>query len=130
MNKLKQIVLIVFLFGITGAAFGQEGTIRGKVTGAADGEPLIGANILVKGASNEASTDLDGKFDIEVPSGTYDLRISYVSYKSVTIRGVEVTAGEITVIDNIKLRIATEQMDEVVVSAESINISEAALMTK
>src|SRR5699024_8456656 len=95
-----------------------------------DGEPLIGANILVKGASNEASTDLDGKFDIEVPSGTYDLRISYVSYKSVTIRGVEVTAGEITVIDNIKLRIATEQMDEVVVSAESINISEAALMTK
>ncbi|TYP95575.1 TonB-dependent Receptor Plug Domain [Fodinibius salinus] len=115
---------------ITSVLYAQQGTIRGTVTDAADGEPLVGVNILVKGTSNGASTDLDGKFDIKVPSGTYDLRLSYISYESMTVRDIDVAPGEVTVVDNIQLQTATEHMEEVVVSAESINISEAALLTK
>ena len=44
------------------------------------GEPIIGANVLVKGTTNGTITDFDGNFSISVPSNA-TLVFSYVGYK-------------------------------------------------
>lgn len=130
MNIFYKLLFVALFLGLSNSLYAQEGTIRGSVINASNGEPLIGVNVLVKGTTIGASTDVEGSFDIDLAPGTYDIRLSYVSYQSKTVEGVEVEAGEITVIDDISLQKATAEMDEVVVTAEAVNISEAALMTK
>lgn len=53
--------------------------ISGIVRDAMTGEPLIGASILVKGSSIGTTTDIDGRFMLDVPAGS-TIRISYVGY--------------------------------------------------
>lgn len=130
MKKINLLLFLFFWISFTNLLHAQEGTIRGSVIDNTTGEPLIGVNILVKGTSYGASTDVDGEFDIDLPAGTYDIRLSYVSYQSKTIEDVEVISDEIIVLNGIHMRVATEQMDEVMVSAEVINVSEAALLTQ
>ncbi|MFZ0491284.1 MAG: carboxypeptidase-like regulatory domain-containing protein, partial [Salegentibacter sp.] len=46
--------------------FAQEITVTGKVTSAKDGMTLPGVNVIVKGTSNGAVTDMDGQYSLEV----------------------------------------------------------------
>lgn len=43
-------------------------TVSGTVTDAVEGEPIIGANILIKGEQTGVITDLDGRFTIQIPA--------------------------------------------------------------
>lgn len=49
-----------------------------------NGEPIVGANIVVKGTTKGTVTDIDGYFSLDVESGTF-LEISYIGYLSQTI---------------------------------------------
>jgi hypothetical protein len=63
-------------------AYGGAANIR-KVSGKiidANGEPLIGANVLVQGTSTGTITDLDGNYSIMIPKGATSLTISYLGY--------------------------------------------------
>lgn len=83
-------------------------TVSGQVTDEA-GEPIIGANILIEGTSNQgAITDIDGNFTLKASAGQ-TLKISYIGYLSRTIR---VTGPDKL---NIVLHEDTETLDEVVV---------------
>lgn len=55
-------------------------TITGTVTDAQNGEPLIGANILVVGTTTGAVTDVDGSYSLVVPEGATELEFSYTGY--------------------------------------------------
>jgi|GEM_PF-233937 TonB-dependent SusC/RagA subfamily outer membrane receptor len=56
--------------------------IRGKVVDAETGEPLMGANVFLKGTQVGAATDRNGVFLIpNAPLGTYVLVVSYIGYK-------------------------------------------------
>ncbi len=67
------------------------GKIRGKVTDAGTGEPLVGANVIVVGTSMGAATNIAGEFVIlNVRAGTYSLRSTYVGYQSITISNIRV----------------------------------------
>ncbi len=56
--------------------------VRGKVISAEDGEPVIGASIMVEGTTTGTTTDLDGNFEFsEVPSNAY-LKISFIGMES------------------------------------------------
>ena len=57
----------------------QANTVEGIVTDA-NGEPIIGASIVIKGTTNGTITDLDGKFSLSDATGT--LVISYIGYKT------------------------------------------------
>ena len=57
---------------------GQPGRIVGVVVDA-DGEPVIGATVLVDGASDGVVTDMDGRFVLDVPAGTM-LRVLFIGY--------------------------------------------------
>jgi TonB-linked SusC/RagA family outer membrane protein len=74
----KQFLLLVFLLSAS-FTFGQQ-SVSGKVTDAKTNEPLIGANILIKGTSIGTITDLDGLYTISVPSSNDILVISYTGY--------------------------------------------------
>jgi len=60
----------------------MDQTITGTVTSSENGQPLVGATILVKGTSIGALTGPDGKFTLTVPDGNVTLLISYIGYKS------------------------------------------------
>lgn len=110
------------------SAIAQKGTIRGSVYDDATGEALIGVTVAIKGTTTGAITDLDGKFAIMTESGTYDLQVSYISFQSQTIEGVEVKTGDVTLLNNLKLKQATVEVAEVVVKAEIVRKNEGALM--
>ncbi|MEZ0539125.1 TonB-dependent receptor [Fibrella arboris] len=61
------------------------GTIRGKAIDASTGEQLIGAVIRLENTNFNAVSELDGSFQLRnVPEGRYQLKISYISYKTST----------------------------------------------
>lgn len=79
----------------------QTGTISGIVIDASNAETLVGATVLIQELSGVgASSDIDGSYRIDdIAPGTYTVVVSYVSFETKTIPGVEVTAGNITKVD-------------------------------
>ena len=114
---------------IPALSYAQQGKIRGKVIDDGTGEALFGVTVVIKGTTKGGITDFDGAFEINVEPGTYDIQASFVSYKTVTVTGVEVRPNDVTVIDQIRLAEDVAQLEEVVIKAEVINSTESALMT-
>lgn len=112
----KALLLFVFVSASIFAA-AQTGSITGVVTDEKTKEAIIGASVLVQGTSIGAAADLDGKFTLKnVPVGTHNLVISFITYTTKTLEGVVVTAGQST---ELKVELAEEeanQLEEVVVS--------------
>lgn len=82
--RLKALlVLLVGLFLSIGA-FAQQIAVKGHVKDTT-GEPVIGANILVKGTTNGTITDFDGNFMLNVPKDAI-LSVSFVGYKSAEVK--------------------------------------------
>ncbi|MFV0392668.1 MAG: SusC/RagA family TonB-linked outer membrane protein [Paludibacteraceae bacterium] len=75
MKKRIKLLLLLF-FAVTGATFAQT-SVSGTVTNE-NGEPLIGASLQVKGTTVGVTTDLDGNFAFNVPSGSTVLVVSYI----------------------------------------------------
>lgn len=95
-----------------------------KVTGTIvdhTGEPVIGANVIVKGGQGLGTiTNINGQFTLETPSNAI-LIVSYIGYKN---QEVKVVAGKPI---HVKLQEDTETLDEVVVTALGIKREEKAL---
>ena len=60
----------------------QDKKVTGTVVSAEDGQPIIGAAIVVKGTTIGTVTDMDGKFTLDVPEDETKLNVSYVGMKS------------------------------------------------
>jgi len=106
----------------------SRGSISGKIIDNSNNEELIGANVLIIGTNYGASSDIDGQFSIKlVPTGKYNIKISYISYQTVTVEGVEVKPSEDTKI-NILLDPASTELEEVVVTAEALKTTETSVL--
>ncbi len=90
--------------------------ISGTVVSEA-GEPLIGVNILVKGTSTGTTTDLEGKYQLDVPEDATTLIFSYIGYKD-----VEISINGQSVID-VTMLSDEEQLQEVVVIGYGATVS-------
>ena len=75
----------VLLFCVFSFAASAQVTLRGEVTDASTKEPIVGATIAVKGTSLGTVTDLDGKFELSVPTLPQTLVISNLSYSGVEL---------------------------------------------
>jgi hypothetical protein len=63
---------------------GQNATIRGFVYDKSSGEPIMFANVYLKGTTLGAATDLKGYFTItQVPAGKYTLLVTYLGYDTI-----------------------------------------------
>ncbi|MEH0158199.1 SusC/RagA family TonB-linked outer membrane protein [Limibacter armeniacum] len=109
MRKATLFVLLLSLWSM--AAWAQERSISGVIKDASDGSPVIGANVLIKGTTKGTITDFDGKFKLNVPSGTQVLTVTFVGYKQ-----QEVQLGNKSIIE-VFMELDAEQLEEVVVTA-------------
>jgi hypothetical protein len=117
---MKRIITVVslLLFLPTFLLAGTTGRISGKVTDLQTGEPLIGANIIVVGSSFGAATDVSGEYTISnLDAGVYEVKASYLGYKTVTITNVRVNA-ELTTELNFKLPATGVSVGEVTIVAQ------------
>ncbi|MFW5656987.1 MAG: TonB-dependent receptor domain-containing protein, partial [Bacteroidota bacterium] len=120
-------ITIFFIFLVTTVyASAQQGTLRGTIIDAETGEPLIGASVVVTNTTNGTISDFDGNYTLKLAPGNYSITVSYISYETQTFTDVEVNAGE-TITLNANLRVATTDLEEVVVTARSRQQTESAM---
>lgn len=109
----KRLLGFVVLFLVAGASAMAQHTVSGTVT-SADGAPLPGVSVLVKGTTTGTSTDGDGRFAVSVPDNSAVLVVSFIGYST-----QEITVGARTNID-IELAEDITELGEVVVTALGI----------
>ena len=110
MQLIRQTIpTILMLFAFSTMLYAQNGiTIRGTVTDSAD-EPLIGATVIVKGQPSLGTvTDIDGNFQLQVPSEQSVLVISYVGMTTKEIKVQKQRQIKVSLVDD-------NQLEEVVV---------------
>lgn len=117
MRRLTYFLLhLLICIGIANA---QTTQVTGNIISAEDGEPVIGASIIVKGTTIGTVTNFDGSFSLEVPESAKVLIISYIGMRTQET-GIKPTL-------QIKLAPDTQNLDEVVVTALGISKEKKAL---
>ncbi len=91
--KLFSVICILLLLMAASVFSATTGKITGVITDAKNQQPLVGVSVAVQGTSMGAITDVDGRYIIlNVPVGTYIVKISAVGYQSVEVSSVDVHA--------------------------------------
>ena len=118
---LFRTVLPLLLLGLFSLQAAAQQTVSGKVTDAADGEPLIGVSIQVKGTGKGTITDFDGAYELPLSEGENTLLFTFIGYQS-----YEVTVDGQSVI-NMALEEDIIGLEEVTVTALGIEREKKAL---
>ena len=108
--KRKLMLLLACLFVGIGLVTAQTQKVTGVVISEEDGQPVIGASVLVKGTQIGAITNVDGDFTLlNVPSSAKTLQISYIGMQT----------QEVAIKPSVKviMKSDTEMLDEVMVVA-------------
>jgi len=113
MRKLLLLFLVFCSVWLTAGA--QQRTLTGTVTGADDGQPVIGGTVQVKGTTTGINTDINGKYSLVVPDNATTLVFSYVGMKT-----YETEILDRSVI-NVILEPEIQSLNEVVVTALGIS---------
>ena len=110
-------MLMTSLFLLVGGVLAQS-TISGTVTSSDDGDPIVGASVVIEGTKTGTVTDIDGNFTLNVKPGT-PLRISYLGMKEKTVKASQ----------NMKVILSSndKELNEVVVTALGIKREAKAL---
>lgn len=115
----KTLLFVLFMFSSV-LAYGQSRTITGTVTGADDGQTLPQVTILIKGTTQGTTTDVDGKYSIQVPGSETILEFRFLGFVT-----KEVTVGNQSTIDVI-LNPNTLELGEVVITGYGTSTKEKA----
>jgi hypothetical protein len=110
-----------------------DGVLRGRVLSAETGELLPAASIYVQDPKTNALVkgapgSLDGDYEIVVPAGTYNVKVSYVSYADNLYKRITIEAGKVTKLD-LALKAEGVQGEEILVEAKlQSNTEESVLL--
>ncbi|MCC6725010.1 MAG: TonB-dependent receptor [Saprospiraceae bacterium] len=132
MKKLLPLLLAFFCFATTSLAQTPGKTLRGTVTDADTGEPLVGAAVLLPETKPVigATTSLTGNYSIEgLAVGRYQVKVSYLGYEPLTIAEVLIESGREKVL-NVQLRERSDSLQTVVIKASSANNSASASINR
>ena len=104
----RLMMLLASLFLLVGGAIAQT-KVNGTVVSQEDGDPVIGASVLVVGTNIGTVTNANGQFELTLPQGRNTLRISYVGMET----------AELAARPNMRVVLASDQhsLDEVIVVA-------------
>jgi TonB-linked SusC/RagA family outer membrane protein len=97
----------------------QANTIKGKVVDS-NGDPVIGASVVIKGTAKGAITDINGAYQLDAPAGS-TIVVSYIGYTSTTIKVGNARTYNVTLQEDSKT------FDDVVVTAMGIKKERKAL---
>lgn len=120
MGKILCTSFYVFMISlISVVSVYSQVTLKGKILDGTNGEPLIGANIIVKSDPNVGTvTDFDGTFELKVPSVPVMLNISYIGYSSLDYQvdnassKIEIKLGEDAVTIDLGVEIKGQKISE------------------
>lgn len=104
---MKTLYLISFLL-LSALTYGK--VVEGKVLDAQTKEPLIGATVAVADKSIGTTTDLSGRFSLEIPNYVDSLTVTYIGYNSV---GLKFSTSQLI----IELAPSTHSFQEIIVTA-------------
>ena len=108
---MKKVLLLgLTLFLACAVAFAQGRKVSGIVTSGEDGMPIPGATVLVKGTTVGTATDLDGKYQLNIPSEGTVLVFSFIGTAT-----QEINIGQKSVID-VVLEPDVQSLSEVVIT--------------
>ena len=112
-NLLLTLGIVLFTSVIM---YAQEGALQGKVLDKDTKEPVPFANIIVENRGSQVggtSTDFDGNYSIKpIPPGKFDVKVTFVGYKTKLIQGVTIGADRIRFLD-IELEATAEMLETV-----------------
>ena len=111
---MKKILLLFLLSILFTAVQAQEMNVSGKVTDAAEGTPLPGVNVIIKGTANGTTTDANGMYSLSVNSPSSTLVFSFIG---LTTQEVQVNGRQLIDVEMIS---DVTQLSEVVVTALGI----------
>ena len=119
---MKTMIMLISMLLVQGMAM-ADNRINGRIVDDKDVTPLVGVTVVLFDSSNEqvkgGITDLEGRFELkEVEAGDYVLQCSYVGYEPFTIVLKQLERN--MDLGEIRLRSASEMLDEVVVQGEKI----------
>lgn len=104
---MRRLLVLAMTIWSSLALMAQQITVTGTVTDS-DGEPLIGASVIVPGSGSGVSTDFNGNYTVQAnPQGT--LRFSYIGYESKSVQIEGRSTIDVVLLKN------TAMLDEVVV---------------
>ena len=114
---MKKTITSALLTLFTAALMAQDtGTLKGVVKDKASGETIIGANIVWEAdKSRGAATDIDGKFQLSLPSGKQNIVVTSIGYAAKTVP-VSINSGASTEV-TVQMEMESEQLEMVIVSA-------------
>lgn len=108
--KKRLLLFLVACFTMVGFMTAQTQQVAGKVISKEDGQPVVGASVLVVGTQLGSVTNIEGQFTIlNVPASAKEVRVSFIGMKTVT---VPITRNMQVVLEN-----DSEMLDEVMVVA-------------
>src|SRR5690242_15818312 len=102
--------------GLAAVGVAQQGTVAGRVTDQASGQPLAGARVTIVGTALVTQTNADGRYTLtRVPEGQATVRVSAVGYGAVS-RALSVNPSETAIVD-LALGLAPYSLEELVVTS-------------
>jgi TonB-dependent starch-binding outer membrane protein SusC len=108
MKKVKHLLILLFTIGFLPLVMAQQVKVSGIVTNAATGETLPGVTIVVKGTTSGTTTDIDGKFSLDVASSA-TLVFSFIGMESQEVA----VQGRTSI--NVALASSASMLEEIVV---------------
>lgn len=126
---MKSILFTLLIF-ISGFSVFSQGIIRGKISNPVNNEPVAFANILILNTDLGGISDEEGNYEItDIPPGLYNVRASFVGFKTKTEYEVQVTLARPLQLDFDLLEDASE-LNEVVVNSEFSRSEETPLSVR
>ncbi len=119
-NFMKRyFLLLVGILSFSMNLCAQDGYVRGVLLDEETQEPLIGGVVQIEGTSLGTVTDIEGAYSITVPTGTYNVKHSYVGYQDKIVSDVTVNQGEVNALGNVSLGMegSASDLEAVVVTA-------------
>ena len=111
---MKRLLLILLVIAMP-LMSASTGSIKGRVTDAKTGEPVVGANVLIQKQGMGAATDRKGNYKIiNVPEGVYTIKASMIGYAPATIKKVKVKKGKIKTV-NFQLKMENIKGESVII---------------
>ena len=107
-EKVARLLLILIATICATSVMAQTRTITGKVHDT-NGEPIVGANIIVAGTSNGTITNFDGNYTLQLPEGANKIVVRFIGYTS-----QEITIGASNTYD-VELKDESTELGDVVV---------------
>ncbi|RMF92845.1 MAG: TonB-dependent receptor [Candidatus Schekmanbacteria bacterium] len=119
--KASFLFILCFIFSLTSYAV-EKGVVKGRIVDKKSKEPIPGVTISVEGTDVIVFSDEDGRYEINLPEGTYILRAELLGFKPAQAENV-VVLPEKSITINLELEEAAAVMgEEYVVTGERLNV--------